>query len=341
MHGHLSAQNAIFISDNSLLEYSFIGKDSGYGAVLVCQTDHTCKVNCYDDSCNNLRLFEQGGTLNITCTYAQQSNVCPDGFVLENKIPSLMDVDIIDDDLIGIDICENNETTAINCNGHLSCHAMTHFNKSMVTINNNISNICCSGSRSCQEMGNITLRYNNNSDVVSNIHLDARSAGRLAHNIVSVNGGNIYATGRSSMLNASSVSTTNKNDIFCTARNACMYVMITHANNLYCTGGDSCRYSRIKSIDTVWAYGWSAARDTKMSNINTIYCAARGCQSSSISNVHGTLYGSGYRSLSASTIFNVSNVRMRLCYDNSFKHLFCCFELHIGHLWWRTQLPKQ
>ena len=88
INGNLAGQNSVFLSGADGVEYYFTGKDSGYGATIICQNGHNCTVWCSNDGCNNLRLFEQGGTLIINCNLAQKSDVCPNGYVLSNPVPS-------------------------------------------------------------------------------------------------------------------------------------------------------------------------------------------------------------------------------------------------------------
>lgn len=337
IHGYAAAQNSIFYSNSSIVTYRFRAMDSGYNATIVCGTNHTCTIDCHSNACSNLHLMCNGSDssynisnsvneacfFNISCSSAEESDICPDGYKLTQTdsypLPNVLNVTMTTYDN-SIDPCYSPLTNAESCEGFRECRS-DNFN------NENVS-ICCSGYYSCLEVTNMTtLVYVNesksNSEFVA-IRCDGVFSCTGADNyIIGKNGGNLYFSGGWTSQNTGKIESTLNYDVFCNGVAACRFREIMYGNNLYC-GTEACKLSpMIAYFNTVWAYTLEAAQYSTIMNIyGDVYCGSyKACQYSTISNVGGDVYGAGYVALMSATVENATKV----CNTLYVSH--CCYFL--------------
>ena len=82
-YGGLSGLNSIIYANSSLNStIKFYGNEAGYNSTIICGDNTKCSVECQTNGCNNLTLKCQTDNqciLNVDCTSAEQSPLCPDG----------------------------------------------------------------------------------------------------------------------------------------------------------------------------------------------------------------------------------------------------------------------
>ena len=195
---------------------------------LICNNGDTCNVNCYDNSCNNLTLIENGGTIVVTCYYdAQKSEACPNGKQLSSfmyNMPMLNDSTLIStiSTSNGYSTSYSNSYSLCNFNNTINCNDYNECNGNYGTteiINSNVNgSICCSASQACSNVANILLN-GTNSNGMSSIRCDAFLSCHLS-TITVLNGGNIYASSIRSC-ESCTITATSVSDIFCNGDGAC------------------------------------------------------------------------------------------------------------------------
>ena len=294
-----------------MILYIFGGKDSGYGAVIICQSGHVCNVDCYGDSCNNLRLISQGGTFITNCVYAEKSDACPDGYVLKNPTPSLVDVDAGIIELDPVDVCEDNKKTVVNCKDEEGCRygKLASFIRGNVSDSVNNTHVCCSGMGSCRDIGNMTLSRSRDSgdDQVYqgfDVYCDGSSSCRDSNFNPNSGIGDIYIRAAYAGLRTT-FELGDDYDIYCSSRRGCQGATISNGANVYCHGYDSCWYANVTGMNTVWMYGWDAGINATISDCDTVYCASyHACDGAWIESIETGIYGTSYQSLYRAAMYD-------------------------------------
>ena len=160
--GYRSGMNTMLYSTGDA-QYQFLGRDSGFGATIVCNKDDTCRVDCYDNGCQNVTLIcDNCYTFEVECNYnAEQSDVCPDGeniidlspfYDEEYNFTNLVNVEMSTIEN-SIDICSqgltsnissNTGTDVVECGDYQDSEC---YEKQLVNENG----ICCNGYFACRE----------------------------------------------------------------------------------------------------------------------------------------------------------------------------------------------
>ena len=335
MSGSLSGANSIFYSNSTLTELSFKGADSGYNATVNCGTGHQCDIFCYHNSCTNMIVQCKdiiidntnndkitNCTINIDCQYAEQSDICPDGYQsspfwinigqssLFSFLPNLIDIGM-----------SNYDNSVILCNLSPKCDGWELYpDCRFQTIDTTDTEfpICCTGEEVCLD-SNITALVapsRNNSAVAARCDGHAACGGtRTTIYTISGLGGSIFLSGAYSVESrfGQDLTIETDNDIVCSGTFACYYIYfsnkgLVNARNVYCTGRGSCMYSRIYNItNNVYCYGFAAGYYSEIDTIwnGSVVCASS-CKDANIQNINGNVLGSGYETFHSAFIANVS-----------------------------------
>lgn len=325
----LNAYNYKYTYRSSVIKFYMDANNAGYGATIICGDGIRCLIYCNGNACNNLTLVcHDHGTNNcsfeIDCSYAEKSDICPNGYQLPFILPSLFDHVQFSTYDNSYNPCVSSNTNAINCHDYNECdYNSIDINTTITTLDtsknkNDSFPICCTAANGCIGYINITNKINLNSTI--NIHdtairCDGHSSCKNIQNfILAKNGGNVYFTGGWTTQGSSNViiKTRNKYNIVCTGHKSCIDgKTFTDAFNLLCMGAESCSSSTlIEHIVNVYGYGKRSLEFSTIRNIfDSVYCSAyQACYSSNITNVNNTVYGGGYQVLYGSRIFNVKNV---------------------------------
>ena len=331
-YSHMAAYNSILNSNGDDVLYSFRGTASGYNTTIHCNSGHTCHIECYSNACNHLNINrDPGSTVNVTCTQAEKSEICPNGMLTSSsyRLPDLSNVSMstIENSITPCGTSNSNASVnGITCGDYRGCVAGVGNGNNTTSLEtggdseNSAGPICCLGYESCVNITRINseIEWNETAAAINKgssttaIRCDGGfSCANVNQSIVAGNGGNVYFAGRFASNNSILVETRNNSDIFCTAAVSCTYISLQNGNNLYCTGGWSCALANlINNFNYVWGYGVNSIVNVVITNINNnIYCGTtKVCANTIIDNVGGTLIASGYNSLTNGTISNVSNV---------------------------------
>ena len=163
------ANNAIFMSNYSSLSnlndinYQFGSRYGGDGATVICGIDQTCFIECFDNACSDLKLLCEGSInkdcFNITCDFAQKSDLCPNGFEFESNLIGINNIDDIFPNLKNITFTNNeNSVNSCNSNDAFACDDYPQCtNDTSLSAN---APVCCRASYSCQSKNNITSYVN-------------------------------------------------------------------------------------------------------------------------------------------------------------------------------------
>ena len=121
-HGNLAGMDCNIVSVSNVALY-FQANEAGYGASITCKNGNLCNIYCYDDSCNNLTQIDatNGGIINVNCTYALKSDICPNGNERASflyQLPSLVNLGLTPLES-QIDVC--NDTSTLLCDGYKNC----------------------------------------------------------------------------------------------------------------------------------------------------------------------------------------------------------------------------
>lgn len=313
IYGHAAAKDAIFYSQDTSVLYHFYGRASGDDATIYCGSGATCYIYCYQDACNNLELSCYNGegtcTFSVDCTYAEESDNCPDGYVSQQvfSVPDISDyvVSTYDNSVLS---CSTPLTQAEHCDDFEGCRDYTLSNVE------NKAPICCTASSSCYNAYNMSTAVNTNESFVNNVAVRCDgyySCYSIDNGIFSNANGNIYFSGLYSGYQvASVVGQYGITDIFCTGYLSCQYCYnMRNGNNVHCTGAYGCQYAVISDMTgSVYAYGSHSAQYAVISSIGgAVYCGSyQSCYQSRISGI-STLFSSGPDALSGSTIISELN----------------------------------
>ena len=132
--GAYSLRNATIDSINTFsnsINVILNGYHAGFGTLVICQTGHSCTIDCYGNSCDYLTT--QGSfTLNYHPTVPQNESV---------HTVILYD---------SLSLTSNND---INCNikpgSYTYDNNTEHQSKPDLVLNDNVPFLCCRGSESC------------------------------------------------------------------------------------------------------------------------------------------------------------------------------------------------
>ena len=312
-HASLAAQNAIIISDASSVNLYVWGYDSTYGAQLICSG--TCNVNCNAGGCNNFSLGCAGAggscTINTNCNSAEQSEACPNGYVLPDylSIPSLIDTQFSTYNN-SYRSCSTSINSAVNCDDYQECYNSGTYNEN--------TPMCCTSYEACERTTNINTNINVNDTNVYKTAFRADgyySANQMSGTVFAESGGNIYLAGAYANSDTSSsykttIKTNGNGDIIVSGYEAAYDKILTQARNLYCLGYEACTYGTISSISgMVHASGAFSLRYASISDVDgSVYCAGQSnCLQTTMSNISGNVICIGYRCLYNSYFYNVNN----------------------------------
>ena len=329
--GYLAGYNTTIqnINDNNnsninTTSYLFSGKESGFGATVICSQGSTCNIICDGDACNNLTLRCGNGTsdaciFHVTCWHAFRSDICPNGTEIGSintdisELGSLIATgvlhtsDIDDPCYSSIDTNTNTNTSdAVQCDGNLECSSDL-----ILTLD---QSICCSGASSCDSSFYLSAAIGIK-NVSVGIRCDGyRSCYSVVNGISTITYGNLYFGGFEAcsyvldignLLQIVGGYNGNRNSIFCGGTDSCKYKNLKQASNVYCNGEGSCGNSFFEIIGNVWAYGFNSARKSIMVNI---YCGAGySCYGSYFLNVDGNIYVFGMEGMGQSYVYNIIN----------------------------------
>lgn len=166
-YGNLAAQNSTFISTLNSAVFRMYGNYAGYGATILCGDGLSCTVNCYAGTgwngltlaCENSNEYENENetdtcNFNVNCNGAEKSDVCPDGYWLDDyltfEVPSLIDA-VFSTEENSYDACFSSITNAINCQDYGECKR-----NSDEDLTNIMAPICCTSYEACFNVSSIT-----------------------------------------------------------------------------------------------------------------------------------------------------------------------------------------
>ena len=336
LYGSLAAQNAIL---RSVGTYVYMhGYESTSGAELVCSG--SCGVHCYGGGCNNftmgsfLCLFIYSifcyfqffvffcivtvvvgceGTcgIAIVCHDAEQSEACPDGYVLPDylSIPSLVDKEFSTYDN-SYKSCYTPISSAVNCDDYQECYSGGTYDEN--------TPMCCTSYDACKLSTSITTNININD---SNVYKTAfradgyYSANQMSGTVFAESGGNIYLAGAYANSETSStyrttIKTNGNGDIIVSGYYGAQYKILTQARNLYCLGYVACRFGTISSISgMVYGGGYYSLQYASITDVDgSVYCAAYySCYETTMANIGENVVCIGQECLYNSNFYNVNN----------------------------------
>ena len=303
-------------------------------------------VACEGDNC----------TINTNCSYAEESDACPDGYVLPDylSIPSLADKEFSTYDN-SYASCYTPTSSAVNCDDYRECYNGGTYDEN--------APMCCTSFEACKLSTSITTNININDSNVYETAFRADgyySGNQMTGTVFAENGGNIYLAGAYANSETSStyrttIKTNGNGDIIVSGYYGAQYKILTQARNVYCIAYEACIYTTISSISgmvyaggyfslqyasitdvngSVYCLGENNCYQTTMTNIGeNVVCIGQYCLfNSNFYNVNNTVAGYGYRSLYSTYMDNVVNV-CRICFLFSFfffyfgKLLSCFFSL--------------
>ena len=363
--GHLSGANTIFYTNlpsnsNTTKFFEFYGDSAANNATIICCDGCTCDVDCYGNSCSGLILQCESGSdsdckFEINCVYAEQSALCPTGYITSQQIldtplnssiryyqlfginyttlildiPDLTDVEIstIENSDYPCDVTLSPST--INCHDYEECKYQS-FN---ATTTN--APVCCTAARGCYKPRIIktAIEWNNSIIGDTSVRCDGwQSCFENVNDIIavyintsSISGrpGNIYHSGSYSTVSEGSINTymktIKKYDIFCSGDYSCKGQFIENANNLYCLAEQSCYTVRMSDINDIFAYGSESALSARINNVENVYCSSYySCRSAVIENIIDSVYATGFDSLSYATVSNINGNVIALGYGTLF-----------------------
>ena len=276
----------------------------------------------------------EGGscTINTVCYDAEQSEACPDGYVLPDylSIPSLIDKEFSTYDN-SYKSCYTPINGAVNCDDYQECYSGGTYDEN--------TPMCCTSYEACKLSTSITTNININDSNVYKTAFRADgffSANQMSGTVFAESGGNIYMAGTNANLDTSStyrttIKTNGNGGIVVSGAYAAYYKILTQARNLYCLGLYACRSGTISSISgmvyggghyslqyasitdvdgSVFCPGHRHCYQTTMTNIGeNVVCIGQQClYNSNFCNVNNTVAGYGYESLYSAYMDNVVNV---------------------------------
>ena len=258
--GAYSGENGIFSSiSGSNTQFVFFGHYSATNATVICNSGHTCSIDCRGNACNLLNnnsiICNNCNSLTISCTYAEFSEVCPNGYNINN---SLILGNLITNNMynlpsiknIKFSTIENSYNLCFNNNGIINGDDFKQYNTSSELINNNT--ICCTGKYSCFELRDFIISGINNINDVS-LRCDGHFSclnNQNADEITTINGGSFYFTGQATVRKYFDISSQNMNNtnVYCTANYACFHTDILNVNNIYGVARYAGYYSYVDNI---------------------------------------------------------------------------------------------
>ena len=314
LNGYLAGQNSIFNSLYSNVSYYFFGGRSGDGATIVCQSGHTCTINCYGNGCNNLTARcnpeDTTGTPNCNivvdnCSYAENAGVCEGdgGYSLSTLMYSYHGidyefVDIEKDEDVNITF-SNYENSFTDCNalcgGYESCAYYELALPSALVSDH----ICCSGQESCLGAELTAVAEDTEEDeeyaVIFEDGLNVRcdgygSCANVFAELLTKSKLNFYFAGGFSaeqnewyledgeQEDSAEASNSGLQNIIITGamNDTSFYEMETSADYLLCHGDKSCSGgSYINNVKNIFANGMSSLASSIIGdNVTNVYCGA-------------------------------------------------------------------
>ena len=308
IRGYLGAVNSTFYSIYESVYYYFYGVSSGYNSTIICYDGNKCYIECHNNACNKLNIQCIGMCdITINCTYAQQSDNCPNGYDINsingNLFPNMYTDQLTISTYQNSFLPCNHSNNSVNfiCNDNQECA----YQELLSNKNFNNETICCTANYACFESKNII-------NTGSNTRCDGSYS--CTNSTIANTNGSIYATGNCAMqyssYNCNYVSN-NVNayvdfDIFCTGTESCEWSSLSFGNNVYCSGYKGCFEATIKSVNNVWGTGFESLYGVNLSNIfNNVYCLTT-CRQANIKNVTGNVMGFGPYALAEANVKNVA-----------------------------------
>ena len=276
-------------SENNMIEAEMYGFYSGYNSTIYCKPNHTCKIYCQSNGCENMNFicnFNQSHCF-VSCDQSK-GIICPNGWQnginnissmythtyseylsllqsLSNLTDAFTFLDGEYDDYISYSDETSNKKQILDnfdfeCNNNsdnsnnYKCSNFTscHSHTFNLTHTNN-SNICCSGMNGCFKS---VIMYTD----------------RSSSTVDSVGGSNIYCDGYQGCSEATMILDSNlRDDVYCRGKNGCMDTSIQYFNKLICGGHSSCQKSDlIANGEIVLCNGYRSCFSTVFTNITYI-----------------------------------------------------------------------
>lgn len=311
--GYLSGYNATVHSLADNVSIIFTGRDSGYGATVLCGLSHTCTITCHSNGCNNVKEIgcyddDIGCTIILNCDYSERNDLCPNGYELASSImelPSLFNLTMTTYD--------NSETLCTSGKGYTSKKCIDYQECANTTLSNN-KPICCGAYQACRYTTNITT-------TVGNIRCDGAKACEFGSDSASIitedRDADLYFSGFQACGGVDGVygtvlgTTGNNNNVFATGHSGVRESKIKNVNDIYAMARRAVDRSIIDNVEgDIFGYGYESVRLTTISNVGgSVYCGtSASCQNSKITNVAGSVLASGLDALKNTQVTNTTNV---------------------------------